>query len=155
MDKILFEATHVIPVFCRLNMHRRHNTILNPTEMHVLGFIKRSKEPVTPVRISEFFNVSKPFVTKVINSLKENEYINKIPSEKDNRSYQLVMTEKSDQIFKEFFNEYVKKIKVLKSQMGNEDFISFLSYLNTANKILMENKNIDHTPFERMNLKND
>ena len=153
MDKILIEAAHIIPMFCRLNMHRHHNTIIKPAEMHVLGFIKRSNDPVTPVKISEFFNVSKPFVTKVINSLEEGGYIYKVPSQTDNRSYQLMMTEKSDELFKEYFNEFIKTIEILKSQMGDDNFISFIEQLKTANKILIEEKKLNKIPFERMDFK--
>lgn len=141
MDKLLFEAAHAIPMFCRLNMHRRHMTSVKHAEMHVLMYIKKYNDIVTPVKISEFFNVSKPFVTKIINSLEQSSYIYKVPLKNDNRSYQLMLTEKSDEIFKENFNEFMKTIEILKAKMGDDNFISFIDQLKTANNILMEDKN--------------
>lgn len=73
-------------------------------------------------------------------SLLNNGYIRKKQSETDKRSFCLLPTSKAIRLVEETYEEYFKMMSVLEAKMGEEDFDRLVSLLETANKILLEEK---------------
>lgn len=134
-DSIISSADEVA-LFCRLQMNTKRELPIRPSEMGVLIYIKTQGEAVTPLMISNFFKIAKPSVTTMVNSLIKKDYLVKIPSPKDGRSYMVSTTDKANELVKSTYNEYFKSMELLEEKMGNEDFETFIQLLKKANKIL-------------------
>jgi len=136
MDKKLIESADAVGMFCRFQMNTKKNIPVRSSEMGVLIFIKRSSLSVTPLMISEFFNISKPSVTTIIKALVKEKYIVRIPSPIDKRSYIVEITNRGNVLFTKTFDEYFKLIGLLKKEMNGDDFIQMIELIKKANKIL-------------------
>lgn len=132
----LNQSTDVIGLFCRLNMKLKRDLPIRASEMGVLIYISKQDMEVTPLMISQFFQISRPSVTSMINTLLRIKYCEKIPSVLDKRSYSLRITKKGSNLVDTTFFEYYKTIEQLKDKMGESKFINFIEMLNHANKIL-------------------
>lgn len=136
----LIESADVIGMFCRLNMNLKRELPIRASEMGVLIYISKLGKDVTPLMISQFFKISKPSVTSMVNSLIKHNYLEKIPSSIDKRSYTLRITEIGKNLVESTFVEYYKSIELMKDAMGEENFIQFIQLMNAANSVLGINK---------------
>lgn len=140
-DSIISSADEVA-LFCRLQMNTKRELPIRPSEMGVLIYIKTQGEPVTPLMVSNFFKIAKPSVTAMVSSLIKKDYLVKIPSPIDGRSYMISITNKADELVKTTYSEYFKSMELLEEKMGYEDFEVFIKLLKKANKILSEERGI-------------
>jgi DNA-binding MarR family transcriptional regulator len=115
------------------------NIPIRPSEMGVLIFAQKQNTEVTPRMISQFLRISKPSVTSLVNSLVNQGYLSKKPSKIDQRSYVLTMTKSGNQLVESTFEEYYKSIALLKENMGEHEFRTFIELMQKANSILEEN----------------
>lgn len=133
-------GTDAVTMFCRLQMNIKRDIPIRPSEMGALIYIYTQKEPVTPIMISQFFRVSKPSVTAMVNSLVKKDYIIKTPSSEDGRRSTLGITYKGVQLVEEAYNEYYKSMELLKKDMGEEEFKQLIQLIQKANEILCREK---------------
>ncbi|MBH1939944.1 winged helix-turn-helix transcriptional regulator [Mobilitalea sibirica] len=140
MDHYLITSADAVGLFCRMYMNLKRDLPIRPSEMGVLIFTQKQNIPVTPLMLSNFFRIAKPSVTSIINSLIRKEYLIKIPSTTDGRSYTVSTTDKGKKLVKNTFDEYFKIMQVLKSKMGRKDFALFVDLIQKANNILSEEK---------------
>ncbi|KMT22471.1 MarR family winged helix-turn-helix transcriptional regulator [Clostridium cylindrosporum] len=136
MDKNMEYAIEIVTQFCRNNMNLKRKLPIRASEVGILIFIKRSENAVTPVSISEFFNISKPAVTASITSLYKKGYIEKIPMQSDKRSFQVILTEKAINLTNDFYDEYVKIITLLEKGLTKDEFTLLIKLLKKSNSIL-------------------
>ncbi len=136
----LIKGAEVISLFCRININAKKELPIRSSEMGLLIFLVKEQCEHTPLMISEFFKVTKPMVTAMVNSLVKKEYIIKIPSPIDKRSFILKPTEKAILLVGETFDEYYKNMQVLKERLGNKKFENLTELLNEANGILLGEK---------------
>lgn len=136
----LIQSADVIGMFCRLNMKLKRDLPIRASEMGVLIFISKYEMEVTPLMISQFFRITKPSVTSMLNTLLKKFYLEKIPSKIDMRSYSLKITKKGENLVDSTFVEYHKSIELLKNRMGESDYMELIRLLTTANQILEEIK---------------
>lgn len=136
MKENLITSAEIVSRFYRLQMNIKRDIPVRPSEMGALIFVAKSENPVTPLMISDFFGISKPSVTDMVNSLIKNGYLIKIPSTKDRRSYFVSVTPKGHELVESTFKEYVKILELLEEQMGVQDFELLVQLLEKANKIL-------------------
>ncbi|GAA0748767.1 MarR family winged helix-turn-helix transcriptional regulator [Clostridium oceanicum] len=129
---------NVISRFCRLQMNLKRDLPIRASEMGVLIYIQKNKEQSTPIMISNFFGIAKPSVTDIINSLVKKNYLIKIKSEIDRRSYILEITTKGYELLENTYEEYFRTIEILQNKMGNKEFKLFIKLLKEANTILSE-----------------
>ena len=134
-------AAEEIGMFCRLQMHIKKGLPIRPSEMGALIYVQKQKESVTPMMISDFFQIAKPSVTTMINELVKKGYLEKIPSTKDKRSYMVSITKKGEDLVVSTHDDYFKSIDLLKKEMGTENFDQFITLMQKANDILKEVKN--------------
>lgn len=134
-------AAEEIGMFCRLRMHIKKGLPIRSSEMGALIYVEKQQEAVTPLMISNFFQIAKPSVTVMINELVKKGYLVKVPSEKDKRSYTVSITKKGEELVVSTHEEYFKSIELLKEEMGPGDFDQFITLIQKANEILKEEKN--------------
>jgi len=133
-------AAEEIAMFCRLQMYVKKGLPIRSSEMGLLIYVQKQDEAVTPLMISNFFQIAKPSVTAMINELVKKNYLVKIPSYTDRRSYTVSITEKGEEIVTTAHEEYFKAIAILEDRMGAKDFKSFIELIHKANTILSEEK---------------
>jgi DNA-binding MarR family transcriptional regulator len=131
-------SADIVAMFCRLQMNAKKDLPIRSSEMGVLIFTQKQNNSVTPMMISKFFRITKPSVTSIINSLIKSGYLIKTPSTKDNRSYNVSVTNKGKDLIESTYKEYVRTMELLKEKMGNKEFDLFIELMNKANNILSE-----------------
>ncbi len=139
MDELI-KGAEVISLFCRININTKRELPIRSSEMGLLIFLVKEQGEHTPLRVSEFFKVTKPMVTAMVSSLTKNEYVIKVASLIDKRSFMLKPTEKAIILVNETFDEYYKNMQLLKDGLGNNNFNNLTELLNKANEILLEEK---------------
>lgn len=137
-NPLIPKGANIISLFCRLNLHGKKNLPLRSSEMGLLIFTVKSKTPVTPVMAANYFNVSKPMIASMVKQLTTDEYVTKVPSQEDKRSYTLQPTSKAIELTETVYDEYFKDMRRLISGMGEEKFTDMLILLEEANKLLLE-----------------
>lgn len=105
--------------------------------MGLLIYAAKREVPVTPLEISEFFKISKPAVTVMIRALLEKDYLHKIPSHKDGRSYTVTLTSKGMELVETTASAHFSRLERLEREMGTPDFRQLLDLLEQANAILL------------------
>jgi len=133
------KSSEVVSLFCRINMNAKRDLPIRAGEMGMLIFIVKSDSPPIPIKIAEFFKVTKPMVTAMANSLVKKGYLTKRTSPDDGRSYALLPTEKGILLVDETYVEYCKSMEKLKSKMGKK-YNSLIELLDIANKVLLDSK---------------
>jgi DNA-binding MarR family transcriptional regulator len=119
-------------------MNTKRNLPIRASEMGVLILIQKKDRPMMPIEISEFFKITKPSVTSIVNSLVKKEYLMKTNSTIDKRSYSLSLTKKGHTLVAETFKEYFKTVELLQNKMGKHNFEQLIEMISLANKILEE-----------------
>lgn len=140
MDKMI-RASEQVSLFCRININTKRALPIRSSEMGMLIYLVKTGEEKTPNAVARFFKVSKAMATNMATSLVSNGYIEKRRSEDDKRSFLLYPTQKAVQLVDETCEEYFKMMSVLEAKMGGQRFDELISLLETANEILLEEKN--------------
>lgn len=126
--------------FCRLQINLKRDMPIRASEMGALIYVQKNNKGATPLMISNFFGIAKPSVTDMVNSLVKRNYLIKIPSEADKRSYTLQVTSKGHELLEITYKEYFRGIEILEGRMGDEEFKLFIKLLQKANNILSEER---------------
>ncbi|WP_026478698.1 MarR family winged helix-turn-helix transcriptional regulator [Alkaliphilus transvaalensis] len=140
MQEKFIIAADEMAMFCRLQMNVKKGLPISSSEMGVLIYIQKHDEAITPLMISNFFQIAKPSVTAMINELVKKGYLVKVPSATDGRSYIVSITEKGQELVASAHEEYFKTIAVLEDKMGAKDFNSLIALIQKANIILSEER---------------
>lgn len=138
MKEYIMTATEEVAMFCRLQMNIKKDLPIRPSEMGVLIFIAKQAEDATPLMISQFFQITKPSVTTMVNSLIKQDYLMKTPSSTDRRSYTVSITTKGRKLVETTYDEYFSAMTLLEEKMGEVDFKLFVQLILRANEILKE-----------------
>jgi DNA-binding MarR family transcriptional regulator len=138
MKENIITSMDAVSRFCRLQMNTKKNIPIRSSEMGVLIYVQKCDVQVTPLMISNFFGIAKPSVTDMVNSLIKKDYLNKIPSKADRRSYTLQITEKGNELVETTYKEYFRNMELLEEKMGCQEFKLFIQLLQEASRILSE-----------------
>ena len=136
MHPDILRSAEIMSIFCRLKMKIKAELPIRSSEMGVLIYIQKQSEPVTPLMISQYFRISKPSVTTMINALLIHGYISKTETLHDKRSYLLKITDSGNDLVETTINEHYKAIEMVKNEMGNERFTQFIDLMVSANQII-------------------
>ena len=140
MNNDIDMSADAIAMFCRLQMNIKRDIPIRSSEMGALIFTQRYNAPITPLLLSHFFKIAKPSVTAMINSLIKKEYLIKMQSPTDGRSYTVSITQKGIDLVNSTYTEYFKTMEKLKEKMGSKEFDTFIELIKKANNILSEEK---------------
>jgi DNA-binding MarR family transcriptional regulator len=138
MKENIITSMDAVSRFCRLQMNTKKNIPIRSSEMGFLIYVQKCDVQVTPLMISNFFGIAKPSVTDMVNSLIKKDYLNKIPSKADRRSYTLQITEKGNELVEATYKEYFRNMELLEEKMGCQEFKLFIQLLQEASRILSE-----------------
>lgn len=138
MKEDIIECMDAVSRFCRLQMNIKRDMPIRASEMGALIYVEKSEQPATPLMISNYFGIAKASVTDMVNSLIKKDYLIKIPSKVDKRSYTLEVTPKGHELLEATYDEYFKSMEILNKRMGAEEFRSLIKLLKEANRILGE-----------------
>lgn len=136
----LIHASEQVSLFCRLNINTKKELPIRSCEMGLLIYLCEAKGEKTPMEAARFFHVSKAMATNMVTSLKGKGYLAKEPSPTDRRSCLLSPTPKAVELVANTYDEYFKTMASLKARMGETNFNTLIGLLETANKILSEEK---------------
>lgn len=89
MKEDIIACMDAVSRFCRLQMNIKRDMPIRASEMGALIYVEKSEQPATPLMISNYFGIAKASVTDMVNSLIKKDYLVKIPSKVDKRSYTL------------------------------------------------------------------
>lgn len=140
MKENIIACEDAVSRFCRLQMNVKRDIPIRASEMGALIYVEKSDKPATPLMISNFFGIAKPSVTDMVNSLVKKDYLIKIPSKVDKRSYALKVTLKGHELLENTYNEYFRTLELLEERMGYQEFNLFIQLLQKANNILSEER---------------
>jgi DNA-binding MarR family transcriptional regulator len=140
MKENIIACEDAISRFCRLQMNLKREMPIRASEMGALIYVEKSNNQATPLMISNFFGIAKPSVTDMVNSLIKKNYLIKIPSEVDKRSYTLEVTSKGHELLETTYKDYFRGIEILEERMGDQEFKLFIQLLQWANDILSEER---------------
>ena len=129
-------SAEIMSLFCRLKMKIKAELPIRSSEMGVLILVQKHPQPITPLVISQFFRISKPSVTTMINSLLVHGFLTKEEAFHDKRSYTLKLTNAGHALVETTINEHYKAIEVVEERMGKDQFKQFIDLMATANQIL-------------------
>lgn len=140
MDRMI-QISEQISLFCRLQMNAKRKLPIRSSEMGMLIYLVKTDGKKTPNAAAKFFNITKAMATNTVTSLLNNGYIVKKQSDIDKRSYLLIPTDKAIDLVNDTYTDYFKMISMLESKMGENKFYELIQLLETANNILLEEKN--------------
>ncbi len=136
MKEHISRSADIVGLFCRLQMNTKKDMPVRSSEMGVLIYTEKQEGLVTPLMVSDFFRVSKPSVTAMINSLVRQGYLRKTSSATDGRSYTISLTALGAELVKSTSAEYFRNLEQLEAQMGSVDFGRFIELMQQATEIL-------------------
>ncbi|MDF2545136.1 MAG: transcriptional regulator, MarR family [Anaerosolibacter sp.] len=140
MRESIIASADAVSRFCRLQMNIKKEIPIRSSEMGVLIYVEKSDVPVTPLMISNFFGISKPSVTDMVNALLKNNYLSKTLSQTDKRSYSLSVTQKGHELVESTYSEYFRTMELLEEKMGYHEFELFIQLIGKANRVLSEER---------------
>lgn len=136
MHPDILHSAEIMSIFCRLKMKIKADLPIRSSEMGALIFVHKQAEPVTPLMISQYFRISKPSVTTMINALLIQGFIRKTETPHDKRSYSLAITDAGKVLVETTISEHYKAIEIVRKDMGSERFNQFIELMVSANQIL-------------------
>lgn len=128
--KKITELTPPLP----LKMVPRHNNIIE-----AIKDIGDKKERVYISDVSRSLGTTAPSITKLINQLEEIGYLIKITNEKDRRYVSIKLTEKGENHYKVYVEEYHKHLCELLEGLNEEDCLTAVNIINQVYDIMKEN----------------
>ena len=131
------KAAKAISMFCRLYINTKKEMPIRAGEMGLLIYLVKENSEAQPIQIADFFKVSKPMVTAMINSLESKGYISKTQSSKDKRGCIVSPTEKATIFVESTYHEYNKTIQKLIEGLGETDFMTLVKLIEKSNVILL------------------
>lgn len=137
MKEHISRSADIVGLFCRLQMNAKRDMPVRSSEMGVLIYTEKQEGLVTPLMVSDFFRISKPSVTAMINSLVRQGYLTKTSSPTDGRSYTISLTILGAELLKATSTEYYRNLELLEAKMGNMDFGRFIQLMQQATEILI------------------
>lgn len=131
----MMEQMQDIRLFSRLNVRRkRQSECFSSEALDLLSRIALTEGPVTPLNLSVQTGLTKPMVSKLIESLNQQGFLTKERAEKDRRSYFLAITEKGHQELNTTYTYYLEPVYELRRNLGERDFAKLMSLIKKANK---------------------
>ena len=136
----LMHAAEQVSLFCRLNLNTKRELPVRSSEMGLLIYLSKAETKRSPMDAARFFKVTKAMVTNMVTSLAKKGYLTKEPDPSDGRGSLLNLTEAGRRLVACTCDEYCKTMSALRDRMGEADFSAFLTLLEQANTILLEEK---------------
>lgn len=138
-----------LQLFSRLSvLHRTQMTLTSAGELDLLSRIALSKEPITPLQLSQQMGMKKSSISRLIMALTQQGFLQKEYCQTDKRSYFLIITETGRAELDQNYREILKPIQTLYNALGEKQFFEFLSLVEQSNHCL---QTLQTTPVNKNN----
>ena len=138
MDK-KYELSQSIALFRTLDINEAYYGEISKAELSFLIVIYNLKNDVRSIDLSKYFNCSKVYVSKIINKLVSNGFIEIEIAKKDKRIKLIKLSDKGKNIVKKNMDNYMEKTNYLFDKLGEEKATLLNKLLVEATKILKGN----------------
>lgn len=138
MDK-KYELSQSIALFRTLDINEAYYGEISKAELSFLIVIYNLKNDVRSIDLSKYFNCSKVYVSKIINKLVSNGFVEIEIAKKDKRIKLLKLSNKGKNIVKKNMDNYMEKTNNLFDKLGEEKATLLNDLLVEATKILKGN----------------
>lgn len=139
----MMEMMQDIRLFSSLHIrHSKKEGITTAQEMDLLSRIVFAETPLTPHEIAAQMGISKSAISRLVEHLEKKDFLIKQQSEKDKRSYVLLITEKGNQELDSTYRYYLEPIYHLKSVMKEEEFALLMNQIKKANQLSQIEKKV-------------
>ena len=133
----MIENMNGIRLFSRsLIVHSNLNDKRTPQEYDLLSHLVLNNEGMTPANLSKSMCANKTIVSRLVDKLNKDGYVNKKQDEYDKRRYFISITEYGREELFKIYELYLSPIKELRLKLGDEDFFNLISYIEKANKVM-------------------
>ena len=137
----MIEKMQEISLFSRQIIHRATKEYEIPAQhLDLLSQLLIHKEGLTPMQLSKIMGVNKTIISRVIDKLNKGGYVIKTKDEIDKRSYIVSITELGIEKVDKIYTYYLSPIYKLRKVLGNQDFFELMSYIQTANEKMNQDK---------------
>ena len=137
----MMEKMQNIKLFSRNMIVRGSKEYEIPAQhLELLSCLALHDENMTPLNISKMMGVSKTIISRILDKLIEDSYVNKTKDENDKRSYKINLTELGRDKLNKIYKYYLAPIYVLRKELGSKEFTTLMSKIEKANELL---KNYD------------
>ena len=107
-----------------------------PQEYDLLSHLVLNNEGMTPANLSKSMCANKTIVSRLVDKLNKDGYVNKKQDEYDKRRYFISITEYGREELFKIYELYLSPIKELRLKLGDEDFFNLISCIEKANKVM-------------------
>lgn len=138
-NKIVVGLERVSEAFKVLLWEKAKTLGLSPIQIQILIFIAYHKQELCNIsHLAKEFNVTKPTVSDAVKVLEKKDYITKIPSSTDNRSYSIVLSlqgEKIVQTTRDFANPIKNEVDKINDTDLEALYTSLSKVIYNLNKV--------------------
>lgn len=102
-------------------------------EIDAVFRIELGSGTISPLELSRQMGVSKPIVSRLLESLTEKGLVEKLISDSDRRSYYIRLTQKGRDTLEQAYYYYIEPVKKLEEKLGSSQYRELLRLIALAN----------------------
>ena len=130
----MMESMQDIRHFCSLHVRRaKKGGISSAQELDLLSRVALSKEKLTSHMLCAGMGISKPVVSRLVESLCRKEFLEKEACTEDHRSYFLYITHKGQEELERTYQYYLEPLYSMRRKAGEETFGRLMELIRVAN----------------------
>lgn len=137
--KDMIEKMQEIKLFSRTIIHRTKKEYEIPAQhLDLLSHLLTHEEGLTPMSLSKIMGLNKTIISRLINSLNNDGYVEKTKDSIDKRSYFVSITELGRKKVEKIYTYYLSPIYELRRKLGDRDFFELMLSIEIANQKMNE-----------------
>ena len=130
----MMERMQDIRLFCSLHVRRaKKGGISSSQELDLLSRVALSKEKLTSNMLCTGMGISKPVVSRLVESLCRKEFLEKEMCAADHRSYYLCITGKGREELERTYTYYLEPLYSMRRRAGEETFSRLMELIRLVN----------------------
>ena len=130
----MMERMQDIRLFCSLHVRRaKKGGISSSQELDLLSRVALSKEKLTSHMLCTGMGISKPAVSRLVESLCRKEFLEKEMCAADHRSYYLCITGKGREELERTYTYYLEPLYSMRRRAGEETFSRLMELIRLVN----------------------
>ena len=130
----MIELMHDIMLFCSLHVRRaKKGGISSSQELDLLSRVALSKEKLTSHMLCTGMGISKPVVSRLVESLCRKEFLEKEMCAADHRSYYLCITGKGREELERTYTYYLEPLYSMRRRAGEETLSRLMELIRLVN----------------------
>lgn len=122
--------------FCRAIMREFGDMPIRASQFAVLNIMCTKPGPHMPIMLAETLGVSKAMISNHLAALMAQGLAVRVPSPEDGRSVYVMPSKRGKDLFDKIARENLRKIDMIKSQLGAKKFDTFIKLIAQVNQIV-------------------